>query len=257
MSKLQANVASVNLCKSGRPKQPCSRWTQPAATHLHKLRLTSISLTWCVQNKSLVLFANLGTFLFPLYDHWLLCNVLPTPTVILSALWRRSGPHHSCCTLVSYTPNCTHTSANTSTSHLHTEPPEVSTFWNGKQAWELLSDAAQASGITGAHNMTLPQLPYTHIHIRRAVNISNIFLFPLAGRQQSSRSSQEQSPSRVMIGDTLYTPREMTHHGRCHCVWGTDWGPWSSNRRWSLGWRRQWRCRAHFGRSGLQSDSHL
>lgn len=154
---------------------------------------------------------------------------------ILSALWRSNSPHHSCCTPASHTPNHAHTSANTSTSHLHTEPPEVSTFWDGKQAWELLSNAAQASGITGAHNMTLPLLSYTHIHIRRAVNISNISPFPLAGRQQCSRSSQEQSPSRVMICYTLHTPREMTHHGMCHCVWGTEWGPWSSTRRWSLG----------------------
>lgn len=236
MSKLQANVATVNLCKSGHPKQPCSRWTQPPATHLHKIRLTSITFMWYVQNKSLVLCANLWTFL------WLGtttdCSTTCCQHLILSALWRSNSPHHSCCTPVYYTPNHTHTLANTSTSHLHTEPPEVSTFLDGKQAWELLSYAAQASGITAAHNMTLPLLPYIHIQI--AINISNIFPFPLAGRQLGSRSSHEQNPSRVMIGYTLYTPREMTHHGRCHCVWGTEWGPWPSTWMWSLSWRHQW-----------------
>lgn len=78
MSKLQANVASVNLCKSGNPKQPCSRWTQPPATHLHKIRLTSILFMWYVENKSLVLCANLWTF-----RHWLLYNVLLTPNTFL------------------------------------------------------------------------------------------------------------------------------------------------------------------------------
>lgn len=37
--------------------------------------------------------------------------------------------------------------------HLHTKLPEVSTFLASKQACELLSNAAQAAGITSAHNM--------------------------------------------------------------------------------------------------------
>lgn len=211
----------------------------PPATHLYEIRLTS-GIIHVICTKVLGLVCKY--------------NVLPGIRYpLLSVVWRSNSPHHSCCTPASHTPNRTHTPANTSTSHLHTEPPEVSTFWDGKQAWELLSNAAQASGITGAHYMTLPPLQYTHIHIGRAVNISNIFPFPLAGRQQSCRSSQEQSPSRVMICYALHTPREMTHRGRCHCVWGTDWGPWSSTRRWSLGWRAP----KSVGRSGLQRDGHF
>lgn len=59
----------------------------------------------------------------------------------------------------------THTKPHLGTSasvciqkHLRTKPPEVSTFLDGKQAWELLSHAGQASGITSAHNMN----PHTH-----------------------------------------------------------------------------------------------
>lgn len=89
MSKLQANVATVNLCKSGHPKQPCSKWSPPRsapATHLNKIRLTSISFTWYEQNKSLVWSANLflwtSLFLVTTTDRSTTCCQHP----ILSAL---------------------------------------------------------------------------------------------------------------------------------------------------------------------------
>lgn len=59
---------------------------------------------------------------------------------------------------------------------------------------------------------------HTHKHTCGAVNISNIFPFPLQGRQESSRSSRGLSPSLVIISFTLHTAREMNHGGWSHCV---------------------------------------
>lgn len=117
----------------------------------------------------------------------------------------------------------THTKPHLGTSasvciqkHLRTKPPEVSTFLDGKQAWELLSHAGQASGITSAHNMNPHTQTHTHTH--GAVKISNIFPFPLQGRRESSRSSGGLSPSLVIISFTLHSAREMNHGGWNHCV---------------------------------------
>lgn len=110
-----------------------------------------------------------------------------------------------------------------------------------------------------------PSAPNIHTHLPNAytfigaVNISNIFPFSLRGRQQSSRSSQEHSPSLVMICFTLLTASEMKHSGKCHCVWGTDQDLHLPPKRWSLGLlvsvKSRWLCRAAVGRSGLQNYS--